>query len=185
MWGRAEPTTFDTDYAGAATAIATRARFAWSPGALHALFELAGAGLNTDTTRPTDVERDRLYEEDCVELFLTPDARDRDRYFEIEVGPFGHYFDLDVRKGKKTDATFASGVRIGTRRDAAARRAVIELTIPSPEIEKALAPGARLYVGIYRMEGEKPRRYLAWSPPRTPKPSFHEPEAFGILELVP
>ncbi|NUO54635.1 MAG: carbohydrate-binding family 9-like protein [Polyangiaceae bacterium] len=185
MWSRAEPTTFDTDYAGAATGIVTRVRFAWSPDALHALFELAGAGLFTDTARPIEAERERLYEEDCVELFVTPDGRDRDRYFEIEVGPFGHFFDLDVRKGKKADASFASGVRIGTLRDAAARRAVIEMTIPSPEIKKALGDGARLYVGIYRMEGEKPRRYLAWSPPRTPKPSFHEPEAFGIVELEP
>jgi hypothetical protein len=35
------------------------------------------------------------------------------------------------------------------------------------------------------MEGTSPREYLAWSPPRTPKPNFHVPEAFGTLVLDP
>jgi hypothetical protein len=35
------------------------------------------------------------------------------------------------------------------------------------------------------MEGTSPRHYLAWSPPRTPKPDFHVPEAFGTLILDP
>jgi len=33
------------------------------------------AGLITDTSRPTDLERPKLYEEDCVEMFLAPDPR--------------------------------------------------------------------------------------------------------------
>jgi hypothetical protein len=183
VWLRAEAATFDTDFAGRAGGARTRVRFVWGADALHVLFELAGADLFVDTSRPTDVERDRLYEEDCVELFLTPDERDRDRYFEIEVGPFGHVFDLDVRKGGRSDAKWSSGARIGTTRDPEARRAVIEIALESPDIRRALVPGARLFTGIYRMEGARPRQFLAWSPPRTPKPSFHEPEAFGSLVL--
>jgi hypothetical protein len=35
------------------------------------------------------------------------------------------------------------------------------------------------------MEGKSPRKYLAWSPTRTPKPDFHVPSAFGRLVLDP
>jgi hypothetical protein len=40
-------------------------------------------------------------------------------------------------------------------------------------------------MNLYRMEGKEERRYLAWSPPRTKKPNFHVPEAFGSLVLDP
>ena len=50
-------------------------------------------GTNTrrvvDASRPKDVERERLYEEDCVELFLTPDPASPKHYYEVELGPFG------------------------------------------------------------------------------------------------
>ena len=51
--------------------------------------------------------------------------------------------------------------------------------------------------GLFRMEGgastgaqgepprTSPRRYLAWSPPRTTRPNFHVPQAFGTLVQVP
>jgi hypothetical protein len=35
------------------------------------------------------------------------------------------------------------------------------------------------------MEGKSPRSYLAWSPPRTAKPNFHVPDAFGVLVVDP
>ncbi|HET7506306.1 MAG TPA: hypothetical protein VFK02_35045 [Kofleriaceae bacterium] len=76
-----------------------------------------------------------------------------------------------------------AGLRIGTARDEAHRRAVIEVAIEGPEIVAALAAGAALPIGLYRMEGQHKRQYLAAFPTRTPKPSFHVPEAFGTLVL--
>ncbi len=147
-------------------------------------WQLEGAGLNVDTTRPTDVEREGLYKEDCVELFLAPKPDQRGHYYEIELGPFGHYFDLDVDKDKKTsDIKWSSGVVLATTRDPAAHRAVIEAKIPAAEIASALRAGARLPLGLFRMEGKAPRKYLAWSPARTDKPNFHLPAAFGTLVL--
>ena len=61
--------------------------------------------------------------------------------------------------------------------------ATIESVFTAPDIVRALTPGARLPIGLYRMEGRDPRFYLAWSPPRTPKPNFHVPDAFGVLAL--
>ena len=186
IWSRATPVTWDTDYAGSSTGTVTHARFVYAKDGLYVLFELAEAGLHTDRSRPLEAPRAKLYEEDCVELFLTPDAGRANHYFEIELGPFGHHLDIDVDRDRQaSDASWSAGARIGATQDATARTAVIEVKLAAPEIVHALAAGARLPLGLYRMEGEHPRQYLAWSPPRTPRPSFHVPEAFGTLVLDP
>ena len=70
---------------------------------------------------------------------------------------------------------------IGTTRDASARRATIEAKIAAKEMVALLRPGARIPLGLYRMEGAAPRKYLAWSPTLTRKPNFHVPDRFGVL----
>lgn len=179
-WSHATPIEWTTDFAGDSGGPRTRVRFLWSTGALHALFELEGWGGNTDTTKPIDVEREKLWGEDCVELFLDPSPGSPKSYFEIEVGPHGHFLDLSL-DGKKSDVGWSSGVKVGTTR--AGDKATIELAISAPEIVEALKAGAKLPLGLFRMEGKDPRKYLAWSPPRTKKPNFHVPEAFGALVL--
>jgi hypothetical protein len=183
-WALATPVAWESDYAGRPTGIVTRARFLYSPEALYVLWELESADLNVDASRARDVPRDKLYEEDCVEIFLTPDPSRPWRYYEMEVGPLGHFWDLDIdRQTGTSDTTWTSRARIATKAEPATRRATIESAFAAPEIAGSLAPGARLPLGLFRMEGRAPRQYLAWSPPRTPKPSFHVPEAFGFLVL--
>jgi hypothetical protein len=165
----------------------TRARFLHSPTGLYGLWELQGAGLHSDRTRPTGVPRPKLYEEDCVELFFTPDPSHPRRYFETEIGPFGHFLDVAVDlDAHKSDTSWSSGAHIATTQEPAAHTAVIEAQLTAADLVKALVPGAHLPLGLYRMEGVNPSRaYLAWSPPRTPKPDFHVPEAFGTLVVDP
>jgi uncharacterized protein (DUF362 family) len=185
-WSKATPVSWDTDYAGVPTGTVTRARFVYAPAGLYALFEVLGTGLHTDRTRPTDVPRTKLYDEDCVEMFFTPDPARRHHYFETEVGPFGHFLDVGVDLDRHaSDTTWSSGAHIGTTQDAAAHTATIEVELTAPEIVKALTAGAHLPLALYRMEGTSPREFLAWSPPRTPKPNFHVPEAFGTIVLDP
>ncbi len=186
-WAAATPLEFATDWSGRATPTVTRVRALWSPTAIYLLWELSGTGLDTDHSRPVDVERVDLYEEDSVELFLVPDPANRKRYFEIELGPFGHFFDIlvDWTKKPRGDNAWSAGLHIGTSQDAAAHRAIIEVAITSPDVVRAIAEDARLPIGLYRMEGKSPRQYLAAFPTRTPKPNFHVPDAFGTLVLDP
>jgi uncharacterized protein (DUF362 family) len=188
VWATAPVFEFATDWSGKTTPVATRVRVLWSATALYMLWELAGTDLVTDHARPLDAERVDLYEEDAIELFLAPDAANRRRYAEIEVGPFGHWFDLWIDRSTKkvrSDAAWSGGLTIGTTQDAAKRRAIIEIAITAPELVAALAAEARLPVGLYRMDGKSPKRYLAAFPTRTPKPNFHVPDAFGTLVLDP
>ena len=114
-WAKAKPVQWDTDYAGAATGVPTKARFLWSKDGLYVLFEVANTGLNTDPSRPINVERKGLYNEDCVELFLAPDPASPKRYYEVEIGPFGHFFDLAIDKeAGSNDIAWSSGARIAT-----------------------------------------------------------------------
>lgn len=188
VWERAAPLTFATDWMGRDTPHPATVRVLWSSRGLHFLWQLQGAGLATDTARPTTEERTNLYEEDCVEMFIAPDPAMRARYAEIEVGPYGHWFDIMVdRTGRpgvtKSDTTWSGALTIGTSRDEAAHTATIEITLAAPEIVAALRAGATLPLGLHRMEGKKPRRYLMAFPGRTAKPSFHAPSGFGELVL--
>ena len=189
-WGKAVPLAWDTDFAGAQSGILTRARFLWSKDALYVLFELSSAGLAVDASRSIAIERPKLYEEDCVELFFTPDPARTSHYYEVELGPLGHFFDIDVERGGQgvrpsQDTAWSSGARIGTTHDAALHTAIIEASLRAPEITRALTASARLPIGLYRIEGRSPRVYLAFSPPRTKSPNFHVPAAFGALILDP
>lgn len=183
-WKSVPEVSFTSDWAGADAGISTRVRFAWSKRALYMFWTLAGAAINADASRPVETERAKLYEEDCVELFLSPDASNKTRYFEVEIGPLGHFLDLSVdRAAKKSDVGWSSRPRIATVVDRDAHVATIEVELRSSDIVGALSRGARLPLGLYRMEGKSPRRYLAWSPTRTAKPDFHVPDAFGTLVI--
>ncbi len=184
VWASAPAVTWQSDYTGAATGISTSARFLWSEGALFVLFELSGAGLNVDASFPVGSERSKLYEEDCVELFLAPDPNTPQHYYEVELGPLGHFFDLEIdRAAKSSNVGWSSQVEIETVTAPDRHTALIEARLGAPALSAALTPGARLPLALYRMEGKAPRRYLAWRPPRTPKPNFHVPEGFGVLQV--
>jgi uncharacterized protein (DUF362 family) len=186
-WSAAPPITFGTDWSGAKTKASTRVRAAWSKGALYLLWELEGAGIEVDASRPVKTEREKLYEEDCVEVFFTPDAASPARYYEVEVGPLGHFFDIAIDRStsatKKSDTAWSSQPEIATKVDRERHRATIEIALRSPDIVRALGAGKKLPFALYRMEGKSPRLYLAWSPTKTAKPNFHVPEAFGTLVL--
>jgi hypothetical protein len=183
-WSAAPSVSFATDWSGRPTASNTTVRAMWSEHALYMLWEVESTGLNTDHSRPVEVEREGLYNEDCVEIFFTPNPAEPKKYFEIELGPYGHYFDLAVdRKANTSDVHWSSGAEIRTTVDAASHEAIIEVAFTSPEILSSLKTGASLPINMFRMEGKGTRQYLAWSPTRTPRPNFHVPEAFGTLAL--
>ncbi len=187
-WKRATPATWDADWSGKKTGIVTHARFVWSKDALYTVFENDGANLNADASVPVATERPTLYQEDCNEIFFAPSADHPKKYFEIEVGPLGHFMDTSIDRETtpaKTDASWSSGIVTATKTDATAHTSVIESRIGSKDLSVALVAGAKVPLGLFRMEGKGKRSYLAWSPTRTKKPDFHVPEAFGTLVIDP
>jgi len=93
--------------------------------------------------------------------------------------------DLAQTGAKKGDVQWTSVPTIATTRDADKHTAIIEASFAAPAIVGASKEGAQLPMGLFRMEGVSPRKYLAWSPTHTKSPNFHVPEAFGALVLDP
>ncbi len=124
-WARAPKVTWETDYSGKKTGITTAARFLWHKTGLYVLFELSGAGLHVDTSHPTDVERKGLYNEDCAEVFIAPDPAKPKHYYEVELGPFGHFFDIEIDRDRgKQNTAWSGALKVATTRDPRARTAV-------------------------------------------------------------
>src|SRR5207244_11040370 len=125
--------TFDTDWSGKPTSVKTSVRFAWSAEALWMRWDLESAGLFVDESKPTDTERAKLYDEDCVALFLGQDPSDRNKYWEIEVGPLGHFLDIAIdRNTKKSDVAWSSNSKITTKVDSEKKHVVIVVAVKAP-----------------------------------------------------
>jgi hypothetical protein len=117
-----------------------------------------------------------------VELFLAPDPARTSHYYEIELGPLGHFFDLEIdRAAGSSRAEWSSQLDVKATSDPVRHTAIIEAKLSSPDLLAGVAPGKRLPLALYRIEGKDNRQYLAWRPPRTPKPNFHVSEGFGEL----
>ena len=201
-WRAAAPVTFDTNTRGEHTGIVTTVRALWSPASparaatLTFAIDMDGAGFDVDESRPLGTERERLYEEDCAEIFLGPDPARRTHYYELEVGPLGHFLDIEIDRAavRKSDPAWSGKLQIGARPERGAHRAHLEIAVLASAVTAALAPNARLPLGLFRMDGKArapgatqrgSRAYLAWSPARTERPNFHVPDAFGTLRLSP
>lgn len=187
MWANAAPLSFMSDWRGRPTATRTSVRALWMPEGLYLLWELDGAGLhNTDHHYPINQQRDKLYEEDCVELFVAPNPAMPHQYAEIEAGPYGHFLDLWIdRNANLYNGDWSAGLSVAAQQDGSNRRVVIEMAVSAPTLAAALIAGARLPIGLYRIEGTQPRQYLAAFPTQTFRPNFHVPDAFGTLVLSP
>ncbi|WP_331346244.1 carbohydrate-binding family 9-like protein [Cellvibrio sp. UBA7661] len=187
VWATATPLKFNTDWQGRATATPTQVRALWAQDALYLLWELENAALrNTDHQFSAGQERNKLYDEDCVEIFIAPNPANPYKYAEIEVGPFGHFMDLWVDRRRKThESSWSSNVSVAATQNALHKTVVIEMEIRAPDITRALVAGAQLPIGLYRLEGNNPRQYLAAFPTHTRIANFHVPDAFGVLVLNP
>lgn len=127
-----------------------------------------------------------LWERDVVEVFLQAPGATGLHYREIEVAPNGLRLELEIDGQHKRRLHGASRARTSiddTTKTWTAEVAIdLSRSTPTPTPE-ALA-STRWRVNFFRVEGRvEPRLYSSWSPTRTAEPSFHEPQAFGTLQL--
>ncbi len=135
---------------------------------------------------------DPIYDEEVVEVFLSPGKADPVRYYEFEVSPNGVLFDARVynptsqRTQLEVDEAWdCPGIRWKAGRDAAAKHWWVVMVVPWA----AVAPSDHLpsvwRANFYRIE--RPRdalpEFSCWSPTFTEPADFHKPAYFGVLEL--
>ena len=135
---------------------------------------------------------DPLYDEEVVEVFLSPGQADPLRYYEFEVSPDGVLFDARIynptsqRAELEVDAGWnCPGLRWQTGRDDAANHWWAVLVIPWAAVAPADDLPRLWRANFYRIE--RPRddapEFSCWSPTMTEPADFHKPAYFGILEL--
>jgi hypothetical protein len=141
----------------------------------------------------------RFWEEEVVELFITPKALNR--YFELQWNPLGGVFDaiidneLDASGRSKSfqgDWSFTakgmkSAVKVkGTVNDSSDKDEYwqVEIKLPFSDLGQAAPKPKDVWrANFFRFNRTKglPVEELSWSP--TFLPGFHEPSRFGFLEF--
>jgi alpha-galactosidase len=127
-----------------------------------------------------------LWERDVCELFISPDARHPERYFEFEAAPTGEWLDLLVHQRpdvRETNWDFHSGMTAAAR--VLPNIVTIAMRVPWEALGRAPQADERWRANLFRCVGADPTRgYLAWQPTLTDEPCFHVPAAFGWLRFA-
>ena len=176
-----------------------RARFRalWSAAGLHLRFD-----ADDDAPWFTMSERDApIWEEEVVEIFLDPVGDGR--YVEVEVNPAGVVCDLrrlgpgesgsdeiPVPAGVMDRGFDVAGLEVSVTESNDGWTATAFLPWRGLDLEAPPRPGTTMAFNVFRIKRpggpEAPAEgavFAAWSP--TGGPSFHAPDAFRPLRLLP
>ncbi len=188
-WERAQPVRIARYWSGAEAPgrRQAEARLLWTDEALYARFLCRQEEPLVVAAQP-QIERKTvgLWERDVCEIFIAPDARAPERYFEFEIAPTGEWLDLAIRKlpeERVTDWEYRSDLEAAAL--ALEREVVMALRLPWAAFGKRPESGEEWRANLFRCVGAgEGRGYLAWQPTRTERPDFHVPAAFGRLRFV-
>lgn len=188
-WDSAFHATLDRYWDGSDAPLGRRAKvkILWSETTLYVRFE-------ANQTEPLVVAEKRdlskkamnLWDRDVVEIFVAPDRKQPNKYFEFEAAPTGEWLDvaLDSTSGKRvSDWDYTSGMQVAAKINEDS--VVIALKIPWKAFGMTPKAGDVWLGNLLRCVGKGPDRgYLAWSPTMTKNPNFHVPERFGEFHFV-
>ena len=187
-WERAQPIKITRKWSGADAPAARHAevRIIWTNDALLVRFVCRQEEPLIVNSNPLlNKKTIRLWDGDVCEIFIAPDTKTPERYFEFEASPTGEWVDLAIilkRSGRQTDFEFQSGMSAAASVDAS--QITITMEIPWSGFLPKPQPGDVWRVNLFRCVGVGDDRYLAWQPTYTPEPNFHVPEVFGWLEFL-
>lgn len=163
------------------------ARLLWTDKALYVRFDAAQTEPLVVSDRPELGKKTLgLWDRDVCEIFIAPDDKKPNNYFEFEIAPTGEWVDLgiEVRPDRRvTDWNYLSGMTSAARIEKETVTMAIRLEWRS--LGKTPAAGDRWRGNLFRCVGRDPDRgYLAWQPTMTKEPAFHVPDKFGEFVFV-
>jgi alpha-galactosidase len=186
-WERASPVHITRYWSGeeAPAGRQMEARVLWTEAALCVRFDCRQSEPLVVSRAPQREEKTiGLWERDVCEIFIAPDAREPERYYEFEAAPTGEWLDLMIRQmplKRETDWQYRSGMTAAAR--ILESRVIVAMRVPWEAFPCAPQAGERWRTNLFRCIGASgPQRgYLAWQPTRTQQPNFHVPQAFGEI----
>lgn len=163
------------------------ARLLWSDTALYVRFDASQTEPLVVSDRPDLGHKVRgLWDRDVCEIFIAPDASQRNKYFEFEIAPTGEWIDLGIEvtsQGRKTDWEYASQMTTAARIDK--DKILMAVKIPWTALGARPKPGDTWLGNLFRCVGKDPTRgYLAWQPTKTKEPAFHVPKVFAEFHFT-
>ncbi|MBK8303765.1 MAG: carbohydrate-binding family 9-like protein [Pyrinomonadaceae bacterium] len=188
-WNKAEEVSITKYWSGVA-ATSTRqfkTRLLWSNTALYVRFEAEQNEPLIVSEKPDLTKKIRgLWDRDVCEIFIAPDKKNRNKYFEFEIAPNGEWIDLGIEvtpKARLTDWDYRSNMTSAAFIEA--EKVVMAIKIPFAALGKTPKAGDVWLGNLFRCVGKDPTRgYLAWQPTKTKEPAFHVPKAFGEFQFV-
>jgi hypothetical protein len=189
FWSAAQPTYLEKDRHGnSALSFRTEVRTRWTTTSLYFLFICPYDQLYLKSSPITTQETNELWKWDVAEVFISSDFSDSKRYQEFEVSPQGEWIGLDIDLNQphhESGWTWNSGFEASARIDAASHRWYAAMRIPLSAIDKRpLAAGNEFRLNLFLSEGPPSSHHaVTWQPPMSD--TFHVPERFGLLKLVP
>ncbi len=163
-----------------------KAQLLWSDTALYVRFEANQAEALIVSDKPDLTKKVvGLWDRDVCEIFIAPDRRKRNKYFEFEIAPTGEWIDLGIKvtpKKRLTDFDYSSGNTSAVRVDK--DKVVMAIKIPFASLGKTPEAGNVWLGNLFRCVGKDPTRgYLSWQATKTKEPNFHVPAKFGEFEF--
>ncbi len=188
-WKKAKEISIENYWSGEKADVGrhVKAKLLWSENALYLRFEANQTEpLIISKTPNLKTKTIGLWDRDVCEIFVAPNPKKSNEYFEFEIAPTGEWLDLKIYQlfsGRETDFKFDSGMQSAAKIEKDKVWTAIKVewkafgkTPQANEIWKG---------NLFRCVGAgKTRGYLAWSPTLTTEPNFHVPEAFGEFQFI-
>lgn len=188
-WKKAKEISIENYWSGEKANVErhAKAKLLWSNDALYIRFEANQTEpLSVSETPNLENKTMRLWERDVCEIFVAPNPKKSDEYFEFEVAPTGEWLDLKIYQlsgGRETDFQYNSGMQSAAK----VEENKISMAIKVEWKAFGKTPQANdIWKGnLFRCVGSgQTRGYLAWSPTFTREPNFHVFEAFGEFQFI-
>lgn len=183
-WSGASQTVVTKYWSGKAAPDGRRfsARVLWSDTALYIRFDASQSEPLVISENPDITQKIRgLWDRDVCEIFIAPNASQRNKYFEFEIAPTGEWIDLAIEvasQERKTDWDYKSGMTSAAKIEKG--KVVMAIKIPWKAFGARPKAGDVWLGNLFRCVGKDPTRgYLSWQATKTKEPSFHVPKAFG------
>jgi alpha-galactosidase len=162
----------------------TKAGLLWSNSALYVRFEANQIEPLIVSESPNlQTKTIGLWDGDVCEIFVAPDVRVPERYFEFEIAPTGEWVDLKIYQSpEKREMDFEYDSKMQAAAKIETDKITMAMKISWSAFGKTPQANDVWKGNLFRCVGSGATRgYLAWQPTKTEKPNFHVPEAFGYF----
>lgn len=124
----------------------------------------------------------------CLEFFFMPFPEADKRYLNIEINPLGapHVGIGEGRFDRRVWKEAVPGMTVQVSKPDTwwAVSFFLPMSLLESEYGRTLMPGTTARANLYKCSEDIHPHFGTWNPVVAPKPDFHRPECFGVIEIL-